>query len=213
MRRYAQSAQRRNGLHALVDAILGEQSLAVQAIDPIFGKMRDISAAALLDNGDPVLILDVPDLLLSIDKLLHAGGLHQLAQRGDAEKRKVKRILVVDDSLTVREMERKLLHGRGYQVDIAIDGIDGWNVVRSGHYDLVITDVDMPRMDGIELVGLIKKDIHLHKLPVMIVSYKDRPEDRARGMTAGADYYLTKGSFHDETLLEAVVDLIGEAGL
>ncbi|NRR34087.1 hybrid sensor histidine kinase/response regulator [Oxalobacteraceae bacterium] len=195
----------------VVDAIRGEQSLAVQAIDPIFGKMRDISAAALLDDGEPVLILDVPDLLISIDKLLHEGGLHQLAKADLAERRKTKRILVVDDSLTVREMERKLLQSRGFQVDIAIDGIDGWNVVRSGDYDLVITDVDMPRMDGIELVNLIKKDIHLHKLPVMIVSYKDRPEDRARGMSAGADYYLTKGSFHDETLLDAVTDLIGDA--
>ncbi|MEX0141093.1 hybrid sensor histidine kinase/response regulator [Massilia sp. LMS1-1-1.1] len=197
----------------VVDAIRGEQSLAVQAIDPIFGKMRDISAAALLDDGEPVLILDVPDLLLSIDKLLHEGGLHQLAQAGHAERRKAKRILVVDDSLTVREMERKLLLARGFDVDVAIDGIDGWNVVRSGEYDLVITDVDMPRMDGIELVSLIKKDLHLHKLPVMIVSYKDRPEDRARGLSAGADYYLTKGSFHDETLLDAVADLIGDARL
>lgn len=195
----------------VVDAIRGEQSLAVQTIDQIFGKMRDISAAALLDDGEPVLILDVPDLLLSIDKLLHEGGLHQLTKSDHAERRKTKRILVVDDSLTVREMERKLLTGRGFQVDIAIDGIDGWNVVRSGDYDLVITDVDMPRMDGIELVTLIKKDIHLHKLPVMIVSYKDRPEDRARGLSAGADYYLTKGSFHDETLLDAVSDLIGDA--
>jgi two-component system sensor histidine kinase and response regulator WspE len=195
----------------VVDAIRGEESLAVQAIDPVFGKMRDISAAALLDNGEPVLILDVPDLLVSIDKLLHEGALHQLAKAGHLERRKLKRILVVDDSLTVREMERKLLAGRGFEVDIAIDGIDGWNVVRSGDYDLVITDVDMPRMDGIELVSLIKKDIHLHKLPVMIVSYKDRPEDRARGLAAGADFYLTKGSFHDETLLNAVADLIGEA--
>ena len=197
----------------VVDAIRGEQSLAVQALDPIFGKMRDINSAALLDDGLPVLILDVPDLLLSIDKLLHEGGLRQLGRGSEQERRRTKRILVVDDSLTVREMERKLLHARGYQVDIAIDGIDGWNVVRSGDYDLVITDVDMPRMDGIELVALIKKDIRLHKLPVMIVSYKDRPEDRARGMSAGADYYLTKGSFHDETLLDAVFDLIGEAGL
>ncbi|MEC5163081.1 MULTISPECIES: hybrid sensor histidine kinase/response regulator [unclassified Janthinobacterium] len=197
----------------VVDAIRGETSLAVQALDPIFGKMRDISAAALLDDGEPVLILDVPDLLLSIEKLLHEGGLQPLAQAEQDGRRKVKRILVVDDSLTVREMERKLLQARGFAVDIAIDGIDGWNVVRSGDYDLVITDVDMPRMDGIELVGLIKKDLHLHALPVMIVSYKDRPEDRARGLAAGADYYLTKGSFHDATLLEAVADLIGEARL
>ncbi|KQZ30529.1 hybrid sensor histidine kinase/response regulator [Duganella sp. Root1480D1] len=195
----------------VVDKIRGEESLAVQAIDPIFGKMRDISAAALLDDGEPVLILDVPDLLLSVEKLLEEGGLHQLTRADHAGRRRMKRILVVDDSLTVREMERKLLVGRGFEVDIAIDGIDGWNVVRSGDYDLVITDVDMPRMDGIELVTLIKKDLHLHKLPVMIVSYKDRPEDRARGLAAGADYYLTKGSFHDETLLDAVSDLIGDA--
>ncbi|RJG08504.1 hybrid sensor histidine kinase/response regulator [Massilia cavernae] len=197
----------------VVDAIRGEHSLAVQALDPVFGKMRDISAAALLDDGAPVLILDVPDLLLSIDKLLHQGGLHQLARAGADDRRRARRILVVDDSLTVREMERKLLTGRGYHVDVAIDGIDGWNAARTGDYDLVITDVDMPRMDGIELVTLVRKDMDLHKLPVMIVSYKDRPEDRARGLAAGADYYLTKGSFHDETLLDAVFDLIGEARL
>lgn len=202
------SGQRRYAL--VVDAIRGEHSLAVQALDPIFGKLRDISAAALLDDGAPVLILDVADLLLSIDKLLHEGGLHKLAGAGAAERRRSRRVLVVDDSLTVREMERKLLLGRGYHVDVAIDGMDGWNAVRSGGYDLVITDVDMPRLDGIELVALIRKDMDLHKLPVMIVSYKDRPEDRARGMAAGADYYLTKGSFHDETLLDAVFDLIGD---
>jgi two-component system sensor histidine kinase and response regulator WspE len=202
------SGQRRYAL--VVDTIRGEQSLAVQPLDQVFGKLRDIASAALLDDGAPVLILDVADLLLSIDKLLAEGGLHQLAGSAGQLQRKAKRVLVVDDSLTVREMERKLLAGRGYQVDVAIDGIDGWNVLRSGDYDLVITDVDMPRMDGVELVGLIRKDVHLHKLPVMIVSYKDRPEDRARGMTAGADYYLAKGSFHDETLLDAVLDLIGE---
>ena len=66
-------------------------------------------------------------------------------------------------------------------------------------------------MDGIELVQVVKRDAHLKTLPIMIVSYKDRPEDKQRGLNAGADYYLTKGSFHDETLIEAVVDLIGEA--
>jgi two-component system sensor histidine kinase and response regulator WspE len=194
----------------VVDAIRGEQSLAVQPLEPMFGKLRDVASAALLADGAPVLILDVADLLLSIDKLASDGALRQLAP-GHAPQRQARRILVVDDSLTVREMERKLLAGRGYQVDVAIDGIDGWNMVRASGYDLVVTDVDMPRMDGIELVGLIRADPHLHKLPVMIVSYKDRPEDRARGMAAGADYYVAQGSFHDETLQGAVRDLIGEA--
>ena len=122
-----------------------------------------------------------------------------------------KRVLVIDDSLTVRELERKLIESKGYQVEVAVDGMDGWNAVRTGQFDLVLTDVDMPRLNGIELVALIKKDPRLQSLPVMIVSYKDREEDRRRGLEAGADYYLTKGSFHDETLLQAVADLIGEA--
>ena len=101
---------------------------------------------------------------------------------------------------------------RGYEVMTAVDGMDGWNAVRTGHFDLVISDIDMPRMDGIEFVSLIKKHPHLKNLPVMVVSYKDREADRQRGLEAGADYYLAKSSFHDQTLLQAVTDLIGEAG-
>jgi len=148
-----------------------------------------------------------------VSKLALEGHLATV-QRGPiaGAKKKRKRVLVVDDSLTVRELERKLLSNHGYDVEIAVDGMDGWNAVRTGHFDLVITDVDMPRMDGIELVTLVTKDPNLKSLPVMIVSYKDRDEDRQRGLEAGAAYYLTKGSFHDETLFHAVVDLIGEAG-
>ncbi len=204
------TGQRRYAL--AVDAIGAEHSLSVQSMEATFGKMRDISAVALLDDGTPVLILDVASLLVSIDKLAGEGHLQRLQGASAQASTKAKRVLVVDDSLTVREMERKLLQARGFDVDVAVDGMDGWNAVRSGDYQLVITDVDMPRLDGIELVTLIKKDERLRRLPVMIVSYKDRPEDRARGLSAGADYYLTKGSFHDETLLDAVVDLIGDSG-
>jgi two-component system sensor histidine kinase and response regulator WspE len=111
----------------------------------------------------------------------------------------------------VRELQRKLLNHHGYDIEVAIDGMDGWNVARAGEFDLVVTDIDMPRMDGIELVSLIKRDVNLQSLPVVILSYKDRDEDRRRGLDAGADYYLTKGSFHDDTYLRAVVDLIGES--
>ena len=196
----------------VVDRFLGERMLVVQPLDPRLGKIRNITAGALMENGDPVLIADVDDWLRSVERLV-AGGALTHAQHGGAQaaQRATRRVLVVDDSLTVRELERKLLATRGYDVTIAVDGMDGWNAVRGEHFDLVITDIDMPRMDGIELVTLIKRDPQLHALPVMIVSYKDREEDRRAGLDAGADYYLAKGSFHDEALLDAVRDLIGEA--
>ncbi|HED40748.1 MAG TPA: hybrid sensor histidine kinase/response regulator [Chromatiales bacterium] len=195
----------------IVDAFLGERELAVQVIDPRLGKVKDISVAALLDDGSPTLIIDVDDMARSIAKLISRGQIDKVGgDSGDDGERK--RVLVVDDSITVREVERKMLEAYGYEVDVAVDGMDGWNAVRSGDYRLVITDIDMPRMDGIELVRLIKQDETLKGLPVMVVSYKDREEDKLLGLEAGADYYLTKGGFHDETLREAVVDLIGEAG-
>jgi two-component system sensor histidine kinase and response regulator WspE len=165
-----------------------------------------------MEDGAPVLIVDAEDMIRSIDKLISGGRLDAVPRSAtSAGQTKRKRVLVVDDSLTVRELERKLIGNGGYDVEVAVDGMDGWNAVRMGHFDLVITDIDMPRMDGIELVTLINKDVNLRSLPVMIVSYKDREEDRRRGLEAGAAYYLTKGSFHDETLLQAVIDLIGEA--
>ncbi|MGT2473962.1 hybrid sensor histidine kinase/response regulator [Paraburkholderia terrae] len=194
-----------------VDRFLGERMLVVQPLDPRLGKIRDIAAAALMENGDAVLIVDVDDLLRSVDKLVRGGQLDRIGRAHDVAARQRKHVLVVEDSLTVRELERKLLEKRGYAVTVAVDGMDGWNALRSGTFDLVVTDIDMPRMDGIELVTLIKRDPLFKPVPVMIVSYKDRDEDRRRGLEAGADYYLAKGSFHDEALLDAVRDLIGEA--
>ncbi len=196
-----------------VDKFLGERELVVQPLDARLGRVKDVTAGALMEDGSPVLILNVDDMIRSVEKLVATGKLGSVGRAGASrEGSKRKRVLVVDDSLTVRELERKLLGGRGYVVEVAVDGIDGWNAIRTGHFDLVVTDIDMPRMDGIELVGHIKRDPRFQNLPVMIVSYKDREEDRQRGLEAGADYYLTKGSFHDETLVQAVVDLIGEAG-
>ena len=195
-----------------VERFIGERTLVVLPLDERLGKVQDISAGALLDDGSVVLIVDVEDMLRSVDKLLNTGRLERIARHGDqAVEVARKRILVVDDSLTVRELQRKLLLNRGYDVAVAVDGMDGWNALRSEDFDLLITDIDMPRMDGIELVTLLRRDNRLQSLPVMVVSYKDREEDRRRGLDAGADYYLAKASFHDDALLDAVVELIGGA--
>jgi two-component system, chemotaxis family, sensor histidine kinase and response regulator WspE len=198
----------------IVDEFLGERDLEVRPLDPRLGKPPDINSASVLDDGWPVLIVDVEDLVRSIDNLLggkRLKGMTASASVASKARKTIKRILVVDDSITVRELERQLLESRGYTVDVAVDGVDGWNAVRMGDYHLVISDVDMPRMDGITLVRSIKQDPRLKSVPVVIVSYKDREEDRMRGLDAGADGYLTKSSFHDRTFLDAVADLIGEA--
>ncbi|VVO09608.1 Sensor histidine kinase RcsC [Pseudomonas fluorescens] len=195
-----------------VERFVGERTLVVLPLDERLGKIQDISAGALLDDGSVVLIVDVEDMLRSVDKLLNTGRLERIARHGNqAAEAARKRVLVVDDSLTVRELQRKLLLNRGYDVAVAVDGMDGWNALRSEDFDLLITDIDMPRMDGIELVTLLRRDNRLQSLPVMVVSYKDREEDRRRGLDAGADYYLAKASFHDDALLDAVVELIGGA--
>lgn len=193
-----------------VDALRGECDMVVRPLDPRLGKAPNLSAVALDEQGQPVLILDADDLVRSADRL--AGQLRAPRRRpAAAVKRRTRRILVVDDSITVREVERKLLENAGYDVEVAVDGVDGWNQLGQHSFDLVVSDVDMPRMNGIELVTRIKTDPRLKVLPVVIVSYKDREEDRRRGMQAGADYYLTKSSFHDASLIQAVRDLIGGA--
>lgn len=195
-----------------VDRMLGERLLVVQPLPAALGKVRDIAAGSLTDDGTPVLIFDVEDVIRSVEKLVSEGRIEGVRQAAVASvQARARRVLVVDDSLTVRELQRKLLAGRGYDVAVAVDGMDGWNVLRAEPFDLVITDIDMPRMDGIELVRRIRQDAALRQLPVMVVSYKDREQDRQRGLEAGADYYLAKGSFHDAALLDAVHDLIGEA--
>ncbi len=194
----------------IVDTFRGEQDLVVRPLDARLGKVPNLSAAAILDDGSPVLIVDVEDLLRSMDQFIQTGSLVRCETRPSGLGRK-KRVLVVDDSITVREVERQLLLHKGYEVAVAVDGMDGWNKVRAERYDLMVSDIDMPRMNGLQLVQAVRADDRLRDLPVIIVSYKERDEDRMRGLEVGANAYLTKSSFHDNRFMEAVVDLIGSA--
>lgn len=201
-----------SGLYGLiVNDFKGEQDLVVRPLDPRLGKVPNVSAAALLDDGAPVLIADLEDLLRATDRLIQTEGLQRCERPEPDRSSRRKRVLVVEDSITVREVERQLLRSRGYEVSVAVDGKEGWNRLQAEPFDLLVSDVDMPRMTGLELVKAVRADRRLQDLPVIIISYKDREEDRLRGLEVGANYYLTKSSFHDDTFLRAVTDLIGEA--
>ena len=194
----------------VVDRFLGEQDLVVRRLDPRFGKMPHVGAAAMLEDGSPLFILDVEDVLKSIRQLLGDGKLRGTGrERTSNEMARAKRVLVVEDSITVREVERQILSQMGLEVETAVDGVDGWNALQAGQYDLVVTDIDMPRMNGIELVTTLRADDRFKTIPVVVVSYKDREADRLAGMQAGADAYLTKGSFREGTFVTTVRDILG----
>jgi two-component system sensor histidine kinase and response regulator WspE len=193
------------GLAFAVDKFVDQVELSVRRLDPRLGKIPGVSAASLDENGFPLLILDMDDLIQTA-----AGGPLSTATSAPDDSL-APHILVVDDSHTVREMERRLLVRSGYAVSTAQNGQEAWNLLRLKEYDLLISDVDMPQMNGIELVTRVRANPRLARLPVIILSYKDREEDRRRGLEAGADFYLTKGSFDNGTFLRAVVDLVGDA--
>lgn len=160
------------------------------------------------------MMLQAVDLLDSMAKLPRTAPIAPLppsttvAKKTERQQGKHKPVvLVVDDSMETRELERKLLRFRGYDVVTAADGLEAWYAVLSGNIDLVLTDVDMPLLDGIQLIRRIREDPRFKKLPVLLACDKDDVQQRWRGFDAGATYYVIKGTFHD-TLVEAVATRI-----
>ncbi|MFK5955767.1 MAG: hybrid sensor histidine kinase/response regulator [Planctomycetota bacterium] len=193
----------------IVDALVEEKQLRVLPLPEVLGRVNDVNAGTILEDGSLALILDLEDLLQSAERLLRSGRLTKTNSSAKEKQQHLRsRILVVDDSLTVREVQRQILETQGHDVVLAVDGIDGWNALRGGDFDLVISDVDMPRMDGIEFVKRIRADQKLQGLPVVIISYKDHAEDCARGLEVGANCYLTKGCFQDDKFINTINDLL-----
>lgn len=192
----------------MVNAVMEEMELVDRPLHSGIGKLRDVRTASALPDGTPILILDAEDLVTNMEKRLFEKSKNKW-QPDNSSDSKTKRVLVVDDSLTVREVERNMLMASGYDVDAAVDGVDGWNHLREGNYDLLVTDIDMPRMNGWELLEKVRTSVNMKDLPVVIVSYKDRQEDFERGLESGADNYVTKGSFQDDSFMKIVKKLIG----
>ncbi len=194
----------------LVDEVIDEQDMVSRPLDERLGKVQDISGLTLLDDGGVALIIDVSDLLARMDE--GSGRLDRLdagaASVAEPELIEASQILVVEDSVTVREVERHFLEQAGYQVATAVNGVDGLNKAKAGRFDLLITDIDMPRMNGIELITTLRELDRFKSLPIIVVSYKDRPEDRDKTLEAGADRYVTKSEFDTDAMLDLVAELL-----
>jgi two-component system chemotaxis sensor kinase CheA len=188
----------------LVEEILGDREGLVKVFGPPLVRVRNVSGAILLGSGQVVLILRPRDLLKSVRRLPHP----QAPAAAPEEPGRPPVILVVDDSITTRTMERNLLEAAGYQVRTAVDGVEAWTLLKSEAFDLVVSDVDMPRLDGFELTARLRTDRQLANLPVILVTALESREDKERGIEVGANAYMVKSSFDQSNLLEIMRRLL-----
>ena len=189
-----------------IDKILDEQEILVKNLGKQLARVRNIAGAAILGTGKPVPILNVPDLIRSAVKTAGAPAMPAVA----AEKAEAKRksVLVVEDSITSRVLLKNILESAGYDVKTAVDGIDAITTLKTEHFDLVVSDIEMPRMNGFALTSKIRSDNKLAELPVVLVTALETREDRERGIDVGANAYIVKSSFNQSNLLEVVRRLI-----
>lgn len=190
----------------LVDDVLPEQELVVKELPKWLREQRHFSGATILGNGRIVLILELHAVFQSATQ---SEALRAPVAIKEGMKKSPASILVVEDSFVTGEMERTILQGAGYRAEIACDGIDALDMLRNKKYDLVVADVDMPRMDGYEMTARMRQEDRLREIPVVIVSACESSDDRRRGIDAGADAYIFKRDFDQNQLLEIIRRLVG----
>jgi two-component system chemotaxis sensor kinase CheA len=187
-----------------VDSFLRHSEAVIQDLGPSAPRDGKISGGILLEDGSVALVLDPVNLL-------DASGLAEppeLLERSEPAQKQAPSILVVDDSITTRTLEKSILEMHGYRVRIAVDGVEALAQLRTQKADLVISDVQMPRMDGFELLEAIKNDRNLTQIPVIIVTSLERREDQERGLRLGADAYIVKRKFDQGELLATIRQIL-----
>ncbi|QXM06190.1 hybrid sensor histidine kinase/response regulator [Crassaminicella indica] len=189
-----------------VDEIIIEQEVLVKRFNKQLKRVRNISGATILGSGQVVPILDVSDLIKS--SLKSDGQALNMIMDMKKENTEKKCIIVVEDSITSRTLLKNILETQGYSVKTAVDGLQGWRMLKSEKFDLVITDVEMPKMDGFELITKIREDNELSEIPVILVTSLESREDKERGIDVGASAYIVKSDFQQNNLLEIIKRLI-----
>ncbi|MBI3995585.1 MAG: response regulator, partial [Nitrospirae bacterium] len=190
----------------LVDEILSEQEVLVKSLGPQLSRVRNVAGATILGTGKVVPILNVHDLLKSAVK--NASVPVKVPATVEAGKQKGKTILVAEDSITARTLLKNILETAGYRVKTAVDGVEAFTALRTEAFDLAVSDVDMPRMNGFDLTAKVRADKKLSDLPVVLVTALESREDRERGIDVGANAYIVKSSFDQSNLLEVIRRLV-----
>jgi two-component system chemotaxis sensor kinase CheA len=195
------SGQQRIAL--LVDRLIGEQEIVVKPLPFPVVRVRHFAGATVLGSGRIVPILNVADLLRGAARTAPTHAAPQIAE----PRRRRQRVLVADDSLTTRTMERYILEAAGYEVVLAGDGAEALALLQEGGCDVLVSDVEMPGLDGIELTARVRAEPQLRDMPIILVTSLDSGADRERGLQAGADAYIVKTSFDQDQLLRTIREI------
>ncbi len=189
-----------------VDGLRSTQVVVMKALGSQLRRVRNVAGGSILGSGQVVMVLNAVDIIKSSQG---AGPVAAVEPAPVAHEIARPRVLVVDDSITTRTLEKNILENAGYEVLVAADGVEACAMAESERLDAIVSDVDMPRMDGFAFTEKIKADGNLKELPVVLVTALHSQEDRLRGLEAGADAYITKGTFDQDELLETMERLIG----
>lgn len=189
----------------MVDEVLNEQEVLVKSLGRQLPRVRNLAGATVLGNGKLAPILNVHDLMKSAVKVTAAPVKVPLEKEAKA---KMNSLLVVEDSITARTLFKNILETAGYDVITAVDGVEAFAALKTREFDVVVSDVDMPRMNGFELTAKIRSDKRLSGLPVVLVTGLESREDKERGIEVGANAYIVKSNFDQSNLLEVIQRLI-----
>lgn len=188
-----------------VDDVTDEHQVLVKGLGKLLSRVRNISGATILGSGKVVPVLHIADLMKSALRVAEKTKGQISVEKADE---KIKKVLVAEDSITARTLLKNILETAGYKVSTAVDGIDAFTRARSYEFNLIVSDIDMPRMNGFELTTKIRNDKKLNEVPVVLVTALESREDRERGIEVGADAYIVKSSFDQTNLLEIIKKLI-----
>jgi two-component system chemotaxis sensor kinase CheA len=188
-----------------IDGIEEEQEILVKNFNSHLKSIRNIAGATILGSGKVVPILNPADLVNTVFKKME---LLEKKHDSHTNQQQQYKILIVEDSVTSRMLMKNILEDAGYEVETAFDGIDGLQKVRAGRYEVVITDVDMPRMNGFDMTASIRSDANIDQMPVIMVTSLNRSEDLQKGEEAGANGYIIKSNFAQSNFVEIIENLM-----
>lgn len=195
------------GKYALVvDGFLEDTKLVIQSVDQRMGKVTGISACAVSREGEPVLILDVEDCVRVARKIVEK---KEYFQSRFSIKTRSRHILFVDDSVAMRELVRRQLQALGFHVDTAIDGQQAYQKMQNENYELLLTDIQMPNMDGFQLISQVRSNNNFENIPIIILTTLTDEKSRKRGFDVGADFFISKSAVSEAQVHNAISDLIG----